>query len=89
MDEQMNEAEFINFCEHIKVEDNSILVFKVTSNMTMGAVEKMLESLSNIVRDRLKKKAAVLVIGPDIDNISMVPEEEMNRVGWFRKDNGK
>lgn len=86
MDEHMGEAEFIKFCEHIKVEDNSILVFRLRTGVSFEHAKSVLDAVSEIINCKLKKNAATLIVGPDVENVSMIPEEEMNRIGWFRKE---
>ena len=84
--DQLDEEEFVAFCEHIKVEDHSLLVFRLRAGVSYEAAKGILDAVSEIIKNKLGKKAGTLIVGPDIDSVTLIPEKEMNEMGWFKKE---
>lgn len=82
----MQVEEFLEFCEKIEVKDNDLLVFKCSKKLFGSQSEQFIEVMSNAIKKKISKKVVLVILGPDIDNIMQVPEKEMNRCGWFRRD---
>lgn len=78
--------DFLDFCEKIEVKDNDLLVFKCTKKLFGSQSEQFIEVMSNAIKKKISKKVVLVILGPDIDNIMQVPEKEMNKCGWFRRD---
>ena len=67
--------------EKIKIDPNDFLIFKIYS-MTDAIKASALE-----ITDQVRKRGAFVVFTlPNIE-VEKLPESEMNRIGWYRKDN--
>lgn len=77
---------FLEFCEKIEVRDNDLLVFKCTKKLFGNQSEHFIEIMSDVINKKISKKVVLIILGPDIDSIVQIPEEEMNKCGWFKRD---
>jgi len=77
---------FLQFCKKIELKDNDILVFRCKSAVPVEFINGVLEIMSKVIRKKITKKSAIIVVGNEIDSISQISEKEMNRMGWFRRD---
>lgn len=82
----MEVEDFLEFCEKIEVKDNDLLVFKCTKNILGKEANHFMEVMSDTIKKKISEKVVIVILGPDIENIMQVPEEEMNRCGWFKRD---
>lgn len=78
--------DFLEFCEKIEVKDNDLLVFKCSKKLFGSQSEEFIEVMSNAIGKKISKKVILVILGPDIESIVQIPEEEMNRCGWVRKE---
>lgn len=78
--------EFLEFCEKIEVKDNDLLVFKCSEKLFGNQSRDFIEIMSDAIKKKISKKVVLVILGPDIDNIMQISEEEMKRCGWVRHD---
>lgn len=67
--------------EKIKIDPNDFLIFKIYS-MTDAVKTSALEITKHIRR----KGGFVVFTLPNVD-VEKIPESQMNKLGWYRKDN--
>ncbi len=82
----MGIEDFLEFCDKIEVKDNDLLVFKCSRKLFGSQSEEFIEIMSDAIKKKISKKVVLIILGPDIDNITQIPEEEMNRIGYFKRD---
>lgn len=78
--------DFLDFCEKIEVKDNDLLVFKVARGVPQIFVEQTAEAMLNIIKERITKKICIIILGIEVESIVQIPEEEMNKLGYFKRD---
>lgn len=78
--------DLLDFCEKIEVKDNDLLVFKCSKKLFGRHSEQFIEVMSDAIKKKISKKVVLIILGPDIDSIVQIPEEEMNKCGWFKRD---
>ncbi len=82
----MDIEDFIEFCERIEVKDNDLLIFKCTKNFLGHESDHFMEIMSDTIKKKISDKVVIVLLGPDIESIVQIPEEEMNKIGYFKRD---
>lgn len=67
-----------------KISNNSVILFKV--NDKSESVLNSIKYIMDFYGDKLEKKNCLILVTKNGSDISLIPEEEMNKLGWFKKD---
>ena len=75
-------AKIIQALRSVKISDGEIILVK---SQTMLSKENNLQDLSWALRERDLKKCIAIIVD-DFDDLSVLTEDKMNELGWYRKD---
>ena len=81
---ERGEKKFFQIVDLEKLEKNSILVFKLVPESIdiLISLPFLVEKMKDILTE---KNIAVMIMNPE-DDMSVLSEKEMNRLGWEKKD---
>lgn len=83
----MDEISVEKIIEVEKIQPNSVILFKL-KEVNPTYIE-MLKAFRDRYIEILKEKNVTCVILQSSDTIEVMPEPEMNKIGWFKKEESK
>lgn len=74
--------DFTNKINLLEIKENDCLVF--TFNNSNPPTDEIIEYLKDFRNNKLPQKTSMLIL-PHGMNLSLLSEEEMGKMGWYRK----